>query len=91
MLIAHFGVTTIFVQKHTILKSAETFDQIGQLKLGAHQCHYFHCSKMTSNVRAIRFCTVNIPQSDNMPIQILIMQQTSKLNVIKHLIKRTLL
>ena len=47
MLIAHFGVTTIFVQKHTILKSAETFDQIGQLKLGAHQCHYFHCSKMT--------------------------------------------
>ena len=38
-------------------------------KLSAHQCDYFHHYKMTSNIRAMGFCTANMLQSDKIPIK----------------------
>ena len=50
------------------------------VKFSGHQCGYFLPSKMTSNSRTMRFCTANMLQSDNMPIQNLI-QSKVEINI----------
>lgn len=44
------------------------------VKASAHQYHYFHCLKMKSNFKTMRFCSVKVFLSDDMPIQILIIK-----------------
>ena len=46
------------------------------IQLSTHQYDYFRSSKTTSNFGAMRFCTANLIQSINLPIQILIVQQS---------------
>ena len=45
------------------------------IQLSTHQYDYFRSSKTTSNFGAMRFCTANLIQSINLPIQILIVHQ----------------